>query len=194
MQQKVLSRQQFHLIGQLRRLLDMAARGPHAALPGLQCDARKKGPRCGLGAAARGNLTGLGGTVNLNEGRLQAGLNIQRQLWGHRRCGRQDEIRPGNVQTRRQQCLQVDRCRDQHAGLRHDGQCRANVGRVKRVRGAQCRTTLQGEQHAGLKAIHMLRRDRCHNAVAAPVQQTEPVGLGAHALNQCAPAFSVCHR
>ena len=116
MQEKALGGDRLDLVGKGRGLFDMTARGPHASLRGAEGDAGIKRPLGALGRAAGGDLAGFGGAVDFEQGCPQAGFDGQRQLRGHGRRGRQDEVGQGNLQARRQQCLQVDGRRHQHAG------------------------------------------------------------------------------
>ena len=62
------------------------------------------------------------------------------------------------------------------------------------MRGDHCAAALQRDQDARFKAIHVLRRHRCNNAVVPAVEQTELACFRAHALNQGPPTFPVRNR
>ena len=96
---------------------------------------------------------------------------------------------------RAQQRLEVERRGHQRARPRHPRQRGGDVGRVERPSGIERRAAQQGQQHARLEAVAVLRRHGGHQRQPgerrAPDQLGQALGLGADVGHQRAPALGM---
>ncbi len=79
----------------------------------------------------------------------------------------------------------------QHAWRGDSRQCLANVGRVKRLRVAECVAAAPCHQHRGFKPVHVLRRYRANQGAVRIMQYPQTHCLGLYAADQCAPGFGM---
>ena len=88
-----------------------------AAIRGAEGDPGKQGPLRASRGAARRDLAGFGGTIDLEERGTHARLDRERQLLRHGGGGRQHQLGRRQFEARRQQRLQMNRRGHQHAGV-----------------------------------------------------------------------------
>ena len=185
-------------VGERRRLGHVAAAHDGAIVVAAERQAGEGLPLGAGGGAPGRDLAGFGAAVDLDQRRREGRFRARRELRRKRRGRADDQLDLRHGQARLEQRLQVERRRHQRPRRRRGGERGDDVGRIERPAGVERGAAVQGEQHARLEAVHVLRRHRRHQGDAGERVAADRLGqarrLGAGAGGEQAPGLGMRHR